>query len=141
PFALDHGVYVEALERGGGGTLGVIIGDESGERLGVLVGDEERPGVNAGFEGIAGGPGAAFGGARAGGFLGVATVGFGLIGGGHVVLPGNKKASRGSAGRLAKPLSLNSHIACPRQPEGRGRAAFGGKGFRIRGKINFEVPY
>ena len=63
--------------------VGVVGLDELFEVGEFLGGEDERFGVEAGFEGVHGGGGLACDRGGAGGFLGVATVGFYLTRGGH----------------------------------------------------------
>ena len=71
PLGGDEGV--DKGEFGGAGWLVVVqvCGGEGFEFGGIFAGDDVGPGVDAGFQGVEGGAGLAFGGFGAGGFLGV----------------------------------------------------------------------
>ena len=83
PLGGDEGVDEGELDGVGGMEVEYECGGEGFEFGGVFAGDDVRPGVNAGFEGVEGGGGFAFGGFGAGGFLGVAAVGVNLGFGRH----------------------------------------------------------
>jgi hypothetical protein len=101
PLAADE-VVEEAAGFGGGGMVAlVILVDEELEVGELLVGEEEGLGVESGFEGIHGRSGLACDRGGAGGFLGVAAVGFDLAARGHMGI-------RGRTGREACPtLTIN----------------------------------
>ena len=82
PLAVDE-VVDEAAGIGGSGLVVVEVGDELIEIGEVFGGEDEGFGVDAGFEGVHGGDGFACDRGGAGGFLGVAAVGFYLTGSRH----------------------------------------------------------
>ncbi len=84
PLAADQ-IVEEAAGFGGSGLVAlVILVDEELEVGEVLFREEEGLGVEAGFQGVHGGGGLAWGRGGAGRFLGVATVGLDLAEGGHM---------------------------------------------------------
>jgi hypothetical protein len=85
PVGGSEGIDEDAFLRGGGPEAVLVAGGEVLESGEILATDDERPGVNAGFQGIQGGGGLARGGAWAGRFHGIAPVGVGLRGGRHRV--------------------------------------------------------
>jgi hypothetical protein len=90
PLAADE-VVEEAAGFGCGGMVAlVILVDEELEVGELLVGEEEGLGVESGFEGIHGRSGLACGRGGAGGFLGIAAVGFDLAARGHMGLHGGQ---------------------------------------------------
>ena len=84
PLAADEVVEEAACFGGGRMVELVILVDEELEVGAFLVGEEEGLGVESGFEGVPGGDGLARGRGRAGGFQGVAAVGFYLAASGHI---------------------------------------------------------
>jgi hypothetical protein len=78
PLGGDEGV--DEGEFGGAGRLIVVVecGGEGFEFGGIFAGDDMGPGVDAGFQGVEGRGGFAFGGFGASGFLGVQAVGVDL---------------------------------------------------------------
>ena len=83
PLAADE-VVNEAAGFGGGRVVElVILVDEALEVGELLGGEDEGFGVEAGFEGVHGRGGLACDRGGAGGFLGVAAVGFNLAASGH----------------------------------------------------------
>jgi hypothetical protein len=76
PLAVDEVVDEGAGFGGGGMVVLVILADEEFEIGELFGGKDEGFGVDAGFEGVHGGGGLACDRGRAGGFLGVAAVGF-----------------------------------------------------------------
>src|SRR5216684_827095 len=79
PFGTDESVYQRALFGCGGEMAVVVFGGEHVEFVGALPEFENGGfGVDAGFEGVDGGAGAAERGAGAGGALRVAAAGFAL---------------------------------------------------------------
>jgi hypothetical protein len=84
PLAADE-VVEEATGFGGGGMVElVILVDEELEVGAFLVGEEEGFGVESGFEGVHGRGGLTCDRGGAGGFQGVAAVGFNLAASGHI---------------------------------------------------------
>ena len=76
PLAVDEVVDEGAGFGGGGAVALVVLGDEEFE-IGEFLGREDEGfGVDAGFEGVHGGSGLACDRGGAGGFLGIAAVGF-----------------------------------------------------------------
>jgi hypothetical protein len=65
----DEDIDLVALLGGEGAVALVILVDEGGEVRGIFAGDDERFGVDAGFQGIHGGAGLAFNGARSRGLI------------------------------------------------------------------------
>jgi hypothetical protein len=83
PLEVDEGVGEGALGGGGGAVLGGELGFEGLELGGALVPDDDAGAIETGFQGVAAGDGLALGGARAGTFLCVLTVGLDLLFGRH----------------------------------------------------------
>jgi hypothetical protein len=80
PLGIDEGGDEERLLGSGGFPAEEVLAGEGAEFGGVFAGDDLGAGIEAGFEGVGTGGGLALGGARAGGFLGVATIGGGWLG-------------------------------------------------------------
>jgi hypothetical protein len=99
PIGVDEGIDEAALLGSGGLEALEIFGGEGFEIGGIFAGNDERLGVDAGLQRIHAGGGLAADRARAGGFLGVAAVGFELFEGGHCVLP-NDEGSRAAGGAM-----------------------------------------
>jgi hypothetical protein len=70
PLGRDEGVDERELDGVGGAEVEHECRGEGFEFGGIFTGDDVRPGVDAGFEGVEGGGGFAFGRGGAGGFLG-----------------------------------------------------------------------
>jgi hypothetical protein len=84
PLAADDFVEHDASFGGGGVVAVVELVDQEFEIGEVLGGEDEGFGMDAGFEGVHGGNGLTRDRGGAGGFLGIATIGFYLTNGGHV---------------------------------------------------------
>jgi hypothetical protein len=69
PGGSDEDIDLVALLGGERAVALVILVNEGGEVRGIFAGDDERLGVDAGFQGIHGGAGLAFGGARSRGLI------------------------------------------------------------------------
>ena len=76
PFIDDQLLDEIMLGEGGGLPFGVEIGGEGFETGGILDGEEDAAGAKSVAEGVLGDASLAFGGARAGGFLGVGAIHF-----------------------------------------------------------------
>jgi hypothetical protein len=83
PLGEDEGVDERELVGAGGVVMEEEGGGEGFELLGIFAGDDDGPGVNAGFEGVEGGAGFAFGGGGARGFLRIEAIGVDLCFGRH----------------------------------------------------------
>jgi hypothetical protein len=83
PLGGDESVDERELVGVGGVEVEEECRGEGFEFGGIFAGDDVRPGVDAGFEGVEGRSGFAFGRGGAGGFLGVAAVGVDLGFSGH----------------------------------------------------------
>jgi len=88
PLAVDEVIDERTGFRGGWIVALVPLFDQLFEVGEFFGGEEEGFGVDAGFEGIHGGDGFACDRGGAGGFLGVAAVGFYLAGSGHMGVRG-----------------------------------------------------
>ena len=110
PLVAEEGVDEETLVGAAGEEASEVLVLEFGELLAALADDEGGIGVEAGFEGVLGGHGFAFGSARSGGLEGVEAVGVNLAlsrhrVGGEEDLP-HLDGSRGIAG-FRMPGSVN----------------------------------
>jgi hypothetical protein len=83
PIGGNQGMDEDTLLRCDGLEAILVAGGEGFEIRETLTANDERLGINAGFQGILRRGGLTLGGARAGRFLGVSTVGVGLAGGRH----------------------------------------------------------
>jgi hypothetical protein len=95
PLGGDEGVDERELDGVGGVEVEHEGGGEGFEIGGIFAGDDVGPGVDAGFEGVEGRSGFAFGGGGAGGFLGVEAIGVDLclVGMGQSQLTANTGAA------------------------------------------------